>query len=93
MFQTGEVQLIPQPLTGQEQQGRAHQEEMLYSLLGTMSSSPLDTLMGEGIPSSALQSQQARTQRVCSHTLRTLSAVTSHSLFELLQKLQKTALF
>lgn len=53
MFQTGEVQLIPQPLTGQEQQGRAHQEEMLYSLLGTMSSSPLDTLMGKGIPSSA----------------------------------------
>lgn len=87
MFQTGEVQLIPQPLTGQEQQGRAHQEEMLYSLLGTMSSSPLDTLMGKGIP------QQARTQRVCSHTLRTLSAVTSHSLFELLQKPQKTALF
>lgn len=49
MFQTGEVQLIPQPLTKQGQQGRAKYEEMLYSLHRTMSSFPLDKLIGKGI--------------------------------------------
>lgn len=49
IFHTGEVQLIPQPLTKQGQQERAKYEEMLYSLLRTMSFFPLDKLIGKGI--------------------------------------------
>lgn len=83
MLQTGEVQLIPQPLTEQGQQGRANYEEMLYLLLRTMSSSPLDKLIGKRIPLCLLASAGKDTA----------SIDTTHTLFELLQKPQKRALF